>query len=84
MAIETGDRLAFELEGDGRVRVSRVRNELRPLRGLLSKYAKSEPVADEKVRTALGRRAEAKYAARAGEHGEGRKYRQTPTSGAAK
>ena len=63
-AIETGDRLAFELGEDGRVRVSRVRNEPRPLRGSLSKYGKSEPVDDEQVRTALRRRAEAKYAAR--------------------
>ena len=71
MEIETGDRPAFELAGKGRVRVSQVRNEPRPIR---SKYGKSEPVTDERVRTALGRRAEAKYAARAGEHGEGRKY----------
>ena len=62
MAIETGDRLAFELEEDGRLRVSRVRSEPRPLRGLLSEYAKDHPVADEQVRAALRRRAAAKYA----------------------
>ena len=64
MAIETGDRIAFELEEDGRLRVSRVRSEPRPLRGLLSKYAKDHPVDDEQVRTALRRRAAAKYAVR--------------------
>lgn len=64
LAIETGDRLAFELEEDGRLRVSRVLNEPRPLRGLLSEYAKGQPVDDEQVRAALRRRAAAKYAVR--------------------
>lgn len=64
LAIETGDRLAFELEGDGRLRVSRILNESRPLRGLLSEYAKGHPVDDEQVRAALRRRAAAKYAVR--------------------
>ena len=64
LAIKTGDRLAFELEEDGRLRVSRVLNEPRPLRGLLSEYAKSHPVDDEQVRAALRHRAAAKYAVR--------------------
>lgn len=64
MAIETGDRLAFELEEDGRLRVSRVRHEPRPLRGMLSEYAGDHPVDDEQVRAALRRRAAAKYAVR--------------------
>lgn len=64
MAIEAGDRLAFELEEDGRLLVRRVRNEPRPLRGLLSEYAKGKPVDEEQVRMALGRRAKAKYAVR--------------------
>ena len=62
LAIETGDRLAFELEEEGRLRVSRVLNEPRPLRGLLSEYAKGRPVDDEQVRAALRHRAAAKYA----------------------
>lgn len=64
MAIKTGDRLAFDLEEDGRLRVSRVRHEARPLRGMLSEYAKDRPVDDEQVRAALRRRAVAKYAVR--------------------
>lgn len=64
MEIEAGDRLAFELEEDGRLLVSRVRSEPRPLRGLLSEHARGEPVDDEQVRTALGRRAKAKYTIR--------------------
>ena len=64
MAIAVGDRLAFEIEGDGRLRVSRVRSEPRPLRGLLSEYAKAGPVDDEQIRAALRRRAAAKYAVR--------------------
>lgn len=64
MAIEVGDRLAFELEEDGRLRVSRVRDEPRPLRGLLSEYVREDPVREEQVRAALRRRAEAKYVRR--------------------
>ena len=64
MAIETGDRLAFELEEDGRLLVSRIQGEPRPLRGLLSEYAGGESVDDEQVRTELGRRAKAKHAVR--------------------
>ena len=64
MDIETGDRVAFELEQDGRLRVSRVRKEPRPVRGLLSEYARGRPVDDAQVRAALRRRAAAKYAVR--------------------
>ena len=64
MAIEVGDRVAFEIEEDGRLRVSRVGDEPRPLRGLLSAYARQAAVDDEQVRAALRRRAEAKYARR--------------------
>jgi antitoxin PrlF len=64
LAIETGDRLAFELEEDGRLRVSRVRNEPRPLRGFLSEYAKDHPVDNEQVRAGLRRRAAMKYTVR--------------------
>ena len=64
MDIETGDRLAFELESDGRLRVSRVEDEPRPLRGLLAEYAQDGPLDDVQVRAALRRRAAAKYAVR--------------------
>lgn len=64
MDIETGDRLAFELESDGRLRVSRVADEPRPLRGLLAEYAKGDPLDEVQIRTALRRRAAAKYAVR--------------------
>ena len=65
MAIETGDRLAFDLEEDGRLWLSRVRHEARLLRGMLSEYAKDHPVDDEQVRATLHRRAAAKFASRA-------------------
>lgn len=64
LAIETGDRLAFEMEEDGRLRVSRVQNEPRALRGLLSEYARDHPIDDEQIRAALRRRAAAKYTVR--------------------
>ena len=64
MAIETGDRLAFDLDEDGSLHVIRVQGERRPLRGLLSEYAKPCMVDEERVRAALRGRAAAKYAAR--------------------
>ena len=64
LAIEPGDRLAFKLEKDGRLRLSRVRDEARPIRGLLSEYAREPPINVKQVRAALRRRATAKYAVR--------------------
>ena len=64
MAIETGDRLAFNLDENGSLHVSRVRGEGRPLRGLLSEYVKAGRVDEGRVRTALRQRAAAKYAIR--------------------
>ena len=64
MAIETGDRLAFDLDEDGDLHVSRVRSERRPLRGLLSEYAKPGMLDEERVRAALRERAAAKYTVR--------------------
>lgn len=64
MAIETGDRLAFDLDEDGSLRVSRVRGEGCPLRGLLSAYVKDGKVDEGRVREALRQRAAAKYTVR--------------------
>ena len=64
MAIETGDRLAFDLDEDGSLHVSRVQGERRPLRGLLSEYAKPGMLDLERARAALRRRAAAKYTVR--------------------
>ena len=64
MAIEAGDRLAFDLDEDGKLHVSRVQGERRPLRGLLSEYAKPGMLDEEGVRAALRGRAAAKYAVR--------------------
>ena len=64
MAIETGDRLAFDLDENGSLRVSRVRSERRPLRGFLSEHFKGARVDEERVRAALRERAAAKYTVR--------------------
>ena len=64
MAIETGDRLAFDLDESGSLRVSRVRSEGRPLRGFLSEHVKGARVDEECVREALRERAAAKYTVR--------------------
>ena len=65
MAIETGNRLAFDLDESGDLRVSPMRGEKRSLRGLLSDYAKRRGVDDgERIRTALHERAAAKHAVR--------------------
>ncbi len=64
MAIETGDRLAFDLDENGDLHVSPIRDEKRFLRGLLSDYGKGPRVDEERIRTALRERAAAKYAVR--------------------
>ena len=64
MAIETGDRLAFDFDESGGVRVSRVRSEGRPLRGFLSGHVKGARVDEEQVRATLRERAAAKYTLR--------------------
>ena len=64
MALETGDRLAFDVDEDGSLHVIRVQGERRPLRGLLSDYAKAGRVDEERVRAALRGRAAAKYTSR--------------------
>lgn len=64
MAIKTGDRLAFDLDEEGGLRVSPIRDEKPLLRGLLSDYAKVRRVDGERIRTALRKRAAAKHAVR--------------------
>ena len=64
MAIKTGDRLAFRLDEDGSLRISPLRCERRPLKGLLSDYATVGNVDEEQIRRALRARAAAKYAPR--------------------
>ena len=64
MAIESGDRLSFDLEDSGGLRVSRIRDEGRPLRGLLSEYVIDGRVDEEQVRAALRHRAAEKFTVR--------------------
>lgn len=66
MAIETGDRLDFDLDKDESLRVSLIRGTRPSLRGLLSDYAEGRTTDGEWLRTALLNRAAeyAKYAAR--------------------
>ena len=64
MGIETGDRLAFDLDENGGLRVRRVRVQDRPLRGLLAEYAKGERVDQGRIRPTLRQRAAAKHALR--------------------
>ena len=61
MAIETGDHPAFDFDERGSVRVSRVRSEGRPLRGILSGHVKGARVDEKRIRAALRERAAAKY-----------------------
>ena len=64
MAIETGDRLAFDLDENGGLHVRRVRSQDRPLRGLLAEYAMGGRVDEGRIREALRQRVAAKYALR--------------------
>ena len=62
--VESGDRLAFELDGGSGVRAIPVRRPLKPLRGLLAEHAAGRRVDDGQIRTALRRRAARKYGSR--------------------
>ncbi len=61
MAVDAGDRLAFELDDDGGVRIVPVRQPMKPLRGFLSEYATGRKVDDERIRGVLRRRAGEKH-----------------------
>ncbi len=61
MAVAAGDRLAFELDDHGGVRIVPVRHPVKPLRGFLSEYATGRKVDDERIREALRWRAAEKH-----------------------
>lgn len=62
LSINSGDRLAFEIEGNGGLRLSRLPSADPPLKGLLAKYGRGPRVDDEQIRSALAQRAAKKYA----------------------
>ena len=43
MSVQAGDRLAFEFDGDGAVRMRPLRSGQKPLRGFLAQYARGKP-----------------------------------------
>ena len=61
MSVDAGDRLAFEIDGDGGVRLVPLRDPLKPLRGFLAAYAGGRSADDESIRRALRRRAAEKH-----------------------
>ena len=61
MAVDAGDRLAFELDDDGGARIAPVRRPMKPLRGFLAEYATGRRLDDERIREALRRRAAEKH-----------------------
>jgi AbrB family looped-hinge helix DNA binding protein len=61
MAVEAGDRLAFELDDDGGVRIVPLRHPPKPLRGFLAAYASGRKADDESIRRALRGRAAKKH-----------------------
>lgn len=61
MAVREGDRLAFEFDGDGAVRMRPLRSGQKPLRGFLAQHAGSKPGANADIRQALRARAAAKH-----------------------
>lgn len=61
MAVQAGDRLAFEFEGDGAVRMRPLRSEQKPLRGFLAQHAESKPISKDGIRRALRAKAAAKH-----------------------
>ncbi len=61
MSVDAGDRLAFEIDGEGCVRIVPVRDPMKPLRGFLAAYATGRKADDESIRRALRRRAAEKH-----------------------
>ena len=61
MSVDAGDRLAFEIDGNGVVRIVPVRDPLKPLRGFLAAYAGGRTADHESIRRALRRRAAQKH-----------------------
>lgn len=61
LAVQAGDRLAFEFEDDGAVRMHPLRGQQQPLRGFLARYALHRPLDAQQLRNALRERAIAKY-----------------------
>ncbi len=61
MAVAAGDRLAFEFDDEGGLRVVPLRHPAKPLRGFLAEYATGRKAGDERIRAALRRRAARKH-----------------------
>ena len=61
MAVVAGDRLAFELDEDGGVRIVPVRRPVKPLRGFLAEYVAGPRLDEVRIREALRRRAAEKH-----------------------
>lgn len=62
LAINSGDRLAFEIDPNGGLRVSRLPTGSPPLKGLLAEYGKDPRADDAQIHSALAQRAARKYA----------------------
>ncbi len=62
LSINSGDRLAFEIEGNGGLRLNRLPSADPPLQGLLAEYSQGPRVDDEQIGSALAQRAAKKYA----------------------
>ena len=61
MAVGAGDRLAFEFDGQGVLRVSPLRGAQAPLRGFLAEHVAGEKIGSGGVRDALRQRAARKH-----------------------
>lgn len=62
LAVDVGDRLAFEVDDEGRLSVRPVRQPAKkPLRGFLAEYAGGARKSEAQVRAALRRRAAQKH-----------------------
>ena len=61
LAVEPGDRLAFEFDDDGLLRVAPVRDPLLPLRGFLAKDATGRRLDVEQIDEAIRQRMRRKF-----------------------
>jgi len=61
MAVESGDRLVFELDAEGGVRITPLRPEVKPLKGFLADVAGPASLDDKVLRKAIRQRAARKF-----------------------
>ena len=64
MAVQAGDRLAFEVDNDGALHAFPIRSAEKPLRGFLAEHATDKPIDSERIDEGIRRRTVEKFTPR--------------------